>query len=307
MRRSGLSRAPILLTALLLLLAALALAWMAMAGRGQPVASPSESGLHLAVLDVGQGDAIFVRSPAGKTMLVDAGNERADVEKVLIPHLKKHGVSALDYLVLTHPHQDHVGGMPAVLDSLAVTAFVDSAQPGETNQAYLHTLQRVRDKAIKAVKARRGSTEIDLGPGTRVEVLGPEEPLLSAGDSPTNNNSVVLRITHGSVSALLTGDIEAEAEDRLLGHRGDLRSQILKVAHHGSRGSTTIRFLDAVGPEVALISAGANNPYDHPHRELLQRLERRQVMKVYRTDRNGTIQVAVDGQGYRVAVEKQGG
>ena len=304
MRGSRRSRAPLPLAALLLL-AALVLAWVAMDGRGQP-ASPSDSGLHLAVLDVGQGDAIFVRSPAGKTMLVDAGNARVDVEKVVIPHRKTHGVSALDYLVLTHPHQDHVGGMPAVLDSVAVATFVDSAQPGETNQAYLHSLQRVRDKAIKAVKARRGSTEIDLGPGTRVEVLGPEEPLLSAGDSPTNDNSVVLRITHGSISALLTGDIQATAEERLLAHRGDLRSQVLKVAHHGSQGSTTTQFLDAVRPEVALISVGADNPYDHPHRQLLQRLERRQV-RIYRTDGNGTIQVSTDGQGYRVEVERQGG
>lgn len=305
MRRRGSLR--ILIPLLLVTVVALAvLLWQSPLWRSQPSPGIGAPHLLIAVLDVGQADSILVRSAAGRTMLVDAGNERADVERVILPYLRGKGVSTLDYLVLTHSDQDHVGGMPALLDSFSVAAFVDPAHPGETNQAYLHTLQRVQRKGIKAMKARRGQTEIDLGPETQVQLLAPEDPLLDDTKSFANSNSVVLRVRLGFVSALLTGDIEEEAEGRLLGHRDDLRSQILKVAHHGSRYGSTDPFLDTVRPEVALISVGAGNSYGHPHRQLLQRLERRQV-KVFRTDELGTIEVTTNGREYRVAAEKRGG
>ena len=144
-----------------------------------------------------------------------------------------------------------------------------------------------------------------MGAGTQVQILGPEDPLLTTGSAPTNDNGVVLRLTLGSVSALLAADIGQEGEDRLLAHRDNLRSQILKVAHHGSQSSSSAQFLEAVQPEVGLISVGAGNSYGHPNRQLLQRLEKRSTT-VYRTDLNGTIEVAVDGKGYRVATQKTG-
>lgn len=274
-----------------------------------PSAAPpaGQGRLTLAVLDVGQGDGIFLRSPAGKTMLVDAGNESADARRVILPYLRDEGVTALDYLVLTHPDQDHVGGMPALLREMAVGAFVDSVQPGVVNQAYERTLDAVARKKVKAIKARRGQTTLDLGPGVQVEVLGPEEPLLTVGrTSPENNNSVVLRVTYGQVRLLLTGDIETEGEERIMSHREDLRAQVLKVAHHGSRFSSGEAFLQAVRPEVALISAGVGNPYGHPHRELLRRLQQDNI-KTYRTDQHGTIVVTTDGLTYRVTASKQSG
>lgn len=301
-------RSPLRLLVPLLAVALVGLAvllWWAPPWRGQPAIAPNGPDLSIAVLNVGQGDSILVRSPVGRTMLVDAGNERADVERVILPYLRNHGMSSLDYLILTHPDQDHVGGMPALLDSIPVATFVDPVHPGETNQTYRNTLQRVQSKGIKAMKARRGQTEIDLGTETRVQLLAPEDPLLSDTSSFNNSNSVVLRVTLGSVSALLTGDIDEEAEARLLGHRDDLRSQILKVAHHGSRYGSSDPFLDAVRPEVALISVGKGNSYGHPHSQLLQRLERRQI-KVLRTDTQGTLEVTTDGREYRVAMERQG-
>ncbi len=276
----------------------------------RPGPTPAPPVLLLAVLDVGQADSLFLRSPAGRTMLVDAGNERADAEKRILPYMRKQGTSSLDYLVLTHPDQDHVGGMPAVLDGTKVSNFVDSAQPRVTNHAYSQTLERVRATGVRAIKARRGATDIDLGAGTAVQVLGPEDPLLK-GEAASNNNGVALRITFGTISILLAADLEREAEERILGHAQDLRSQILKVAHHGSQGSSSNEFLDAVQPQVALISVGAGNSFGHPHRQTLQRLEA-QNARVYRTDRQGTIEVFVDGvnmpsgvfTGYRVATEK---
>ncbi|MGI5837762.1 MAG: ComEC/Rec2 family competence protein [Chloroflexota bacterium] len=298
---------PLLVSLVLLVMVALvAIDRVAPPGFGQPTPGPVSSELLIAVLDVGQADSIFIRSSSGRTMLVDAGNEKADVERVILPYLRYRGVSSLDYLVLTHPDQDHVGGMPALLDSFPVSTFIDPVHPEETNRTYYHTLERVQSKNIKAVKARRGQTEIDLGPDIVVQTLAPEDPLITDAQSFNNANSVVLRITLGSVSALLTGDIEEKTEERLLGHRDTIQSQILKVAHHGSRYGSIDPFLDAVQPEIALISAGDGNSYGHPHRELLQRLESRQI-KTYRTDKNGTIEVTTDGREYRVTTEKAGG
>jgi len=302
--RSRSPRTLTVLVALLVLLIAGLAVWFAVAGGERPAAPTASNPLLLAVLDVGQADSIFVRSPAGRTMLVDAGNERKDAEQVILPYFRRQDVQRLDYLVLSHPDQDHVGGMPTLLDSVPVGAFVDSVQPGATNQAYRQSLLRVQSKGIEPIKARRDQAKIDLGLGVTVQVLGPEDPLIG-GSSSSNNNSVTLRLTYGSTSVFLAGDIEDEGEKRLLGHKDDLRSQILKVAHHGAQTSSSNEFLDALRPEVALISVGAGNAYGHPHQPLLQRLERRQV-RVYRTDLNGTLQVVMDGRSYQISSERQG-
>jgi len=288
----------------LLLLAVVALSWASACSPYTPQPSSGQEML-VVMLDVGQADSILVRSADGRTMLVDAGNEAADIEHVILPFLRSIGIQQLSYLVLTHPDQDHVGGMPTLLDAFPVESFVDSVQPGVTNQSYLRTLQRVQSKGIKPLKARRDGQIIDLGPSTTTRILAPEEPLISGGDA-TNNNSIVLKVTYGTVSVLLTGDMEHEEEQRLLMHHDDLRSQILKVAHHGSQGTTSGQFLDTVEPQVALISVGAGNPYGHPHRQLLQRLESRRIT-YYRTDQHGTVRVTIDGKAFRVDTEKKGG
>jgi competence protein ComEC len=195
--------------------------------------------------------------------------------------------------------------MPALLDSIPVGAFVDSVQPGITNQAYNQTLQLVQSKGINPIKARRGKTELDLGAGVQAQILEPEDPLLTNTPSVTNDNGVVIRVTYGSVSALLAADIGKEGEERLLAHNENVRSQILKVGHHGSQSSSSNEFLEAVNPEAALISAGADNSYGHPHQQTLQRLQRRKVA-IYRTDENGTITVRIDGRGYTVSPERRG-
>ncbi len=259
--------------------------------------------LLVAVLDVGQGDAIFVKAPSGKSMLIDAGDSADDVKRAVLPFLKQQGVSGLDYLVLTHSDQDHVGGMPTVLSSIRVETFVDPVLPDVTNNAYQRTLELVKEQRVKAVRARFGKTTIDLGPEVQVQVLAPADPLIDKGDSIDNNNSIVLRVLQGKVSFLLTGDIEPEAEERVLSNRSEIRSQILKVAHHGSRGTTTDEFLDAVKPEIALISAGKDNRYGHPHKEALDRLNKHGV-EVYRTDLQGTILVRSDGERYTVETTK---
>jgi competence protein ComEC len=305
MRRSNPNRIGLALVLLAVVAAVVAGSFLVVDSNRRSGATPGDSSMLLAVLDVGQADSFFLRSPSGRTMLVDAGNAKADTEQVILPYLSRLGVSKLDYLVLTHPDQDHVGGMPSLLDGIPVGAFVDSVQPNITNQAYNQTLQRVQSKGVTPIKARRGQAGPDLGQDVQVQVIEPEDPLITKSESVTNNNGVAMRVTYGTVSALLAADLGKEGEARLLAHKENIRSQILKVGHHGSESSSSNEFLDAVNPEVGLISVGAGNTYGHPHRQTLQRLEERKVA-VYRTDQNGTIQLRIDGRGYTVSPDRQG-
>ncbi|MBI4494149.1 MAG: MBL fold metallo-hydrolase [Chloroflexi bacterium] len=288
---------------LLLVVLALAVAALVLASRTKLLPSPRaalEGGgeLALAVLDVGQGDAIVVRAPSGRTMLVDAGNSSRDAREVILPYLERQGIERLDVVVLTHPDQDHLGGLPDVLQRVPVGRFLDSGQ-ASTNRAYQRTLEVALEKHIPSERARFPRTTVDLSPEVAVQVLGPQEPLLSQGDSAENNNSIVLRVRYGDTAALLTGDLEREGEARLLATGQELRSQVLKVGHHGSSTSSSPAFLDAVRPEVALISAGAGNRYGHPHKETLASLERRRIA-IYRTDQQSTLTVHMRTNGYRV-------
>lgn len=261
---------------------------------------PPSGELLVAVLDVGQGNAIAVITPDGHSMLVDAGRSQARVEEYIVPYLKEHGVERLDYAVITHPDQDHVGGMPRVLEMMPVGAVLDPVIP-TTNQTYAETLEIMVDQDISGIKARRG-TPIELGNAVEAEVLWPVDPLLESGGEPeTNGNSIVISVTYGDVSFILPGDLEAEGEERLVEMESDeeLRAQVLVVGHHGSQTSSTGAFLDAVSPEVAIISAGLDNQYDHPHEEVLQRLRLRAI-DIYRTDLDGTIEVRTDGSTYGV-------
>ncbi len=258
----------------------------------------------VAFLDVGQALAVAVVTADGHALLYDAGNSARDVREVIAPFFEEQGVTRLDYLLLSHPDQDHVGGMPAVLDTFAVETFLDPALPS-TNLAYLETLQRVAERGIHAQRARRGQT-LALGEHVRLEILWPRDPLLrdESGDLSDNDNGLVVRLVHGDVTILLTGDIEAPAERALISLEEDmLRAQVLQVPHHGSRTSTTPELLEAVRPAVAVISAGAGNPYGHPHSEVMNRLRAVGIV-VYRTDVDGTVVIESDGTGYRVRTRR---
>lgn len=235
-------------------------------------------------------------------MLVDAGNSSDDASRVVIPFLREHGVNSLDYLLLTHPDQDHVGGMPALLEQLPVGTFLDSRQE-TTNRTYLRTLELLASKGVPARTLRQGRAPPDLGPEVQVQVLWPPDPLLDGRAASTNNNSVVLRIRYNVVAVLLPGDIEREAEERLVSTAGDLSSQIMKAPHHGSRTSSSETLLRAVRPEVVVISAGRNNRFGHPHPETLGRLEAHGIV-IHRTDINGTVIITSDGNRYTVTAEQ---
>ena len=260
--------------------------------------------LSVAVMDVGQGLSVVVVAPDGTSMVFDAGRSGERIETTVIPYLEELGVSEIDYLVVSHPDQDHIGGMPRLLDNMPVRNFVDPSIP-TTNQTYGHTLERVIEKGIDPILARAGGT-LDLGEGVQAEVLWPQEPFIEeAGETATNENSTVIKITFGDVSFLLTGDIEKEAEAALVEQlsNDELQSDVLVVSHHGSNSSSTAEFLDSVSPSVAVIPVGFDNPYGHPHDEVMQRLRFRGIT-IHRTDLDGTVEVITDGEQYTVTLDR---
>jgi competence protein ComEC len=256
--------------------------------------------LLFSVLDVGQGACVVVITPDGRTLVADSGRSSTRTEEYIVPYLRDHGVERIDYLVATNPDQDHIGGMPRLLELIDVGTWVDPVVP-TTNQTYARSLELVDEQGIDVLMARAGGT-LDLGPDVSARILWPVDPLIMDGSEPSHNdNSVVIQITHGDVKFIIPGDIEAEAEEALVARDQDesLQSDVLVTAHHGSRTSSTAEFLDAVSPSVAIIPVGFENQYGHPHDEVIQRLRFRSI-RTYRTDLDGTIEVRSDGDQYQV-------
>jgi competence protein ComEC len=242
------------------------------------------------------GDAVAIRTPADRWILVDAGprDEGWDAgERRVLPFLRARGVRRLEALVLTHPHADHVGGAPTVLNALEVGRVIDPGLPAGTPW-YLEALRAVEARGVSWTEARQGRTlTVD---GVSVEFLWPRDGSLDAV-MDANKISAVMHIRYGAVAALLTGDAGDEEEAAILARRpGGLRAQLLKAGHHGSRTSTSAALLDAVDPELVVVSAGRRNRYGHPAPEVLRRLEARGIA-VARTDREGTISVRARADG----------
>ena len=249
-------------------------------------------------LDVGQGDAALVTSPAGKTVLIDGG--LAEAADTVLAFLRGHGIETLDLVFLTHRHADHLGGLRAVVDQHGTRMFLDAPYPHEI-QEYEWLLTLLDKKHVPVRQAERGRT-IDLGGGARLTLLGPPEPPIANTRSDVNANSVVSRIDFGKVGILFAADAEAQTERGLLDSQANLRAAILKVPHHGSRYSSTPRFLEAVQPLIAVVSVGAGNEYHHPDAQTLGRLARMGT-RVFRTDLDGTISIESDGGKIEVLVQ----
>jgi len=242
--------------------------------------------VELLMIDVGQGDAVAVRSPEGRWLLVDAGPGVGDDPGAypVVRALAARGVRTLDALVLTHPHLDHIGGAAAVLRSFAVRAVRDPALPAPSPE-YLELLELAAARGVPWHAARAGD-RFQVG-GLTVEVLHPFAGALPAADA--NETSVVLRISYGDFDALLTGDAY-RAQERLLSDSLALDLEILKLGHHGSDTSTDSLLVARTRPDVALVSLGRRNRYGHPSPEVIGFLERSGV-EIWRTDERGTVRV----------------
>jgi beta-lactamase superfamily II metal-dependent hydrolase len=258
-------------------------------------ASASEN-LTVHFLDVGQGDSELLQF-AGKNVLIDGGTQ--DAGPRVESYLRSHGVTNLDLVVASHPHDDHIGGLITILNDIPVKQILDSGQT-HTTQTFENYLNLIDQKNILFSTAERGQT-IDLDPAIKIEVLSPPATLFS---DDLNQNSIVLKVTYNKVSFLFMGDAGFEAEDRIMAVESDLKSTVLKVGHHGSSSSTGAAFLSKVRPEVEVIEVGAGNAYGHPTQKTLSALQSTSS-KVYRTDTNGNIEITTDGQTYTVTSEKQ--
>jgi competence protein ComEC len=254
------------------------------------VLTPEGGRLVVTVLDVGQGDAILVQAPGGQRILVDGGPSGPAVLAALAQVFPA-GDRRLDLVVLTHPQEDHVAGLVDVTERYDVRAVAVSGKtsPIGSFQAWQ---QEVQARGIPAQTLSFGEVAFLPG-GLRIDVLNPALPYLSDTEDDLNNNALVLRLTYGRVSFLLTADLGPEGEARLLSETGDLQATVLKVGHHGSATSTSAALLAAVRPAVAVISVGADNVYGHPSPSTLLRLA---GLPLYRTDRNGSVRFETDGE-----------
>lgn len=285
--------------------------------------------LQIHVLDVGpiEGDSILIIAPGGKSVLIDAGD--AGKGKVVLDALKRYKVERLDYFIATHPHPDHIGGADEVLNGIKVGTVIDNGvdlstpQPSPTpakkgskpSPAPAATPAKKRAKTITSffdeyrdalqksgAQYQKGqlAQKIDLGGGAILTVLAPSVPLftkeqMKTGGNEPNANSIVLRLDYGDFSMLFMGDAEAQTEQRLLGKDVELKANVIKIAHHGSKYATSQDFLNRVKPEAAIISTGAWNRYGHPAQVVLDRLKSAGT-KVYRTDLQGEITITTKGK-----------
>ncbi|MGE5396360.1 MAG: MBL fold metallo-hydrolase [Chitinophagales bacterium] len=253
--------------------------------------SGTEKKLQLHFLDVGQADSTLVIFPDGETMLVDGGNEE-DADTI-IQYLKDRNIHRIDYLVGTHPHEDHIGGLDEVVLAFPVKKVF---LPGvtTTTESFEDLLLALSRKHLKANRAIAG-TVIENQDGVEAVILSPQKK----DYSNLNDWSVVIRIKYKNNAFLLTGDADSEVENELISSGDELAADVLKVGHHGSRESTSSQFLEEVNPKYAVIEVGSGNDYGHPHPETLARLKANNVT-VYRTDRDKTIIMTSDGSKIKV-------
>jgi competence protein ComEC len=241
--------------------------------------------LKVHFIDVGQADSILIEQDS-KYMLIDAGNN-AD-GKLVKNYLIEQGVKTLEYVIGTHPHEDHIGGLDYVINDFNINKIY-LPKATSTTKTFQDVVVAIKNKGMKVSVPKPGET-FNLG-SAKCTILAPN----SSEYSSLNNNSVVIKLEFGSNSFLFTGDAEDISEKEILAKGFNVKADLLKVGHHGSRTSTTNEFLSKVNPKYAVISCAAENDYGHPHKETISKLKSKNI-PIYRTDELGTIIATSDGK-----------
>jgi competence protein ComEC len=266
------------------------------------VANMPDDKLHVSVLDVGQGDAILIQTPAGQDILVDGGPDPEKLKLELgerLPFWDR----TIELLILTQPQADHLAGL---IDIVQLYDIAQIIEPQLDSESALYTRWKsIIDRGNIYYTNVCSDQQIDLGNDIRIDLLNPPATLFQGTSDDINNNSLVVRLVYKDISFLLTADIQDEAESYLIGQRAQLNSTVLKVAHHGSNTSSTDKFLAVVDPEVSVISVGANNRFNHPHPAVLDRLNAQVGQdRLYLTSISGTIEFITDGNTLWVDTKK---
>lgn len=247
--------------------------------------------LKFEVLDIGQGDSLFIESPTGTQVLVDGGpnnNLSKQIGKV-IPWYDRH----IDMLVITNPDADHYEGFIKLLDKYSVDVVLE---PGTTNkyEAYGFLENKIKEKNIPKIIVRKGEV-VDLGGGAYIQILFPDRDVSGLS---SNDGSIVMKLVYGDTSVMLQGDSTAKIEEYLLNTQGgNLKSDILKAGHHGSRTSSSVGYVKAVSPKLVAASSGKNNDYGHPHKEVVDTMQKLNI-PFLDTCNNGTIIFESDGKNF---------
>ncbi|MBC7320659.1 MBL fold metallo-hydrolase [bacterium] len=242
------------------------------------------------VLDVGQGDSILIKA-FGRNVLIDAGPDK----NLSADKIGSFGVKKLNFVIVTHPHSDHIDGMVRVIERYNPEYYLDPGIP-HTSKTYKTLLDLVEKKQLKYIRPN----------GQTIHLQSAELYIFPLPDDikSVNNGSVVSKLSYKDFGMLFLGDAELEEQSFLIKtDRDKLKSKVVKISHHGSTSGTNQRLIDVVSPETAVISVGRDNPYGHPHREVIELLKKNSI-RTYRTDRDGTVVILSNGSRYSVIREK---
>lgn len=254
-------------------------------GKYQSASNEYNAKLKIHYIDVGQGDSILVQKNYSN-MLIDTGTN--DSTDKLVSYLKKQNIKKIDYLILTHPHEDHIGGADAVIKNFSI-GKIYMPKVGTSTKTFRDVLMAMKDKGLKANEPELLET-FKLGDANCI-FYGP----IDSKKGDLNTYSIVLKLTYGNTKFLFTGDAQAQNERAMISNGYDLSADVLKLGHHGSRTSTSNEFLDKVNPKYTVVSCGKGNDYGHPHKETVNKLKSRNL-PLYRTDESGTIICTSDGK-----------